>query len=138
MFDETNKYKNRGHFFFKKGDNLLTASKDVPELPGVYYIVKLARGKIELVYIGKSGTINQGGDFQDQLLKGRINNKQEGMNRQIYFEQKISEENIDALDIYWFVTMDRNHNDLPGYVEGLLMQRYFEVYGMLPPWNKCF
>jgi hypothetical protein len=37
-----------------------------------------------------------------------------------------------ALDIYWFATMDRNHCDLPSYVEGLLMQRYFEVHGRLP------
>ena len=138
MFDETNKYKSNGHFFFKKGDDLFASSKDVPELPGVYYIVKLARGKIDLVYIGKSGTINQCGDFKDQLLKGRINNKQDGMKCQIYFEQKIAAENIDALDIYWFVTMGNKHNDLPGYVEGLLMQRYFEVHGTLPPWNKGF
>ncbi|MBL0053017.1 MAG: hypothetical protein IPP29_16660 [Bacteroidetes bacterium] len=32
------------------------------------------------------------------------------------------EKNIDGLDIYWFVTMDKTNNDLPGYVEGLLMQ----------------
>ena len=138
MFDETKKYKDSGHFFFKNGDNLLTASKDVPELPGVYYIIKLARGNFNLVYIGKSGTINQSGAFKDQLLKGRINNKHDGMKRQSYFEQKIIEENIEALDISWFVTMNKKHNDLPGYVEGLIMQRYFEVHGTLPPWNKCF
>ena len=34
MFNETKKYKNSGHFFFKKGDSLLEVSKDVPELPG--------------------------------------------------------------------------------------------------------
>gem|GEM_PF-488285 len=132
MFDETKKYKNSGHFFFKKGDNLLAVSKDVPELPGVYYIVKLARGKISLVYIGKSGTINQDGAFKEQLLKGRINNKQDGVKRQTCFEENIAAENIDALDIYWFVTMDKMHNDLPGYVEGILMQRYFEIHGTLP------
>jgi len=48
------------------------------------------------------------------------------------------EENIDGLDIYWFVTMDASHNDLPGYVEGLIMQRFFEVHGRLPEWNKKF
>lgn len=138
MFDELKKYKNNGHFFFQHGDKLIEVSKEVPELPGIYYIIRLANGRIDLVYIGKSGTINQNGKFRDQLLKGRINNKQDGMKRQQYFEQKISEENVDGLDIYWFVTMDQNNNDLPGYVEGVLMQRYFEVHGKLPPWNKCF
>jgi hypothetical protein len=64
MFDETNKYKNSGNFFFEKGDQLSEVSKQVPEEPGVYYILKLAKGKVELVYIGKSGTLqhmnNQG------------------------------------------------------------------------------
>ena len=138
MFDETNKYNNNGHFFFQKGDRLIDVSKDVPEMPGVYYILRLAKGKIDLVYIGKSGTINQSGIFKDQLLKGRINNKSNGIKRQNFFEQKIDEEIIDGLDIYWFVTMDKTINDLPGYTEGLLMQRYFEMHGKLPAWNKCF
>jgi len=136
MFDETNKYKTNGHFFFKRGDKLTEVSKDVPELPGVYYIVRLAKGKVDLVYIGKSGTITQSGKFKQQLLRGRINNKQEGIKRQEFFDKKMIIENIDGLDIYWFVTMDKTNNDLPGYVKGLLMQRYFDVYGELPPWNN--
>lgn len=138
MFSETKKYKHNGHFFFKKGDTLSAVSKDVPNLPGVYYIIKLAEGQIELVYIGKSGTLQQNGEFKDQLLRSRLNNKQEGIKRQQYFDQKVQEEQIDALDIYWFVTYDEKHQDLPGYVEALLLQRYFEVYGVLPPWNKEF
>ncbi|MBL7111061.1 MAG: hypothetical protein ISS19_03885 [Bacteroidales bacterium] len=138
MFDEIKKYKNNGHFFYKKGDRLAEASKDVPELPGVYYIIRLARGRVELVYIGKSGTITQSGQFKEQLLKGRINNKQDGMKRQDFFDKKMMAENIDGLDIYWFVTMDKSNNDLPAFVEGLLMQRFFEINGKLPLWNNDF
>ncbi len=138
MFDELNKYKNNGHFFFQKGDLLSVQSKDVPDLPGVYYILRLAHGKIDLVYIGKSGTVLQNGQFKSQLLKGRINNKQEGMKRQQYFEQKMEQENIDGLDIYWFVTYDKHNQDLPAFVEGLIIQRYLELYGCLPAWNKEF
>lgn len=139
MFSETKKYKHNGHFFFKKGDTLSLVSKDVPNLPGVYYIIKLAKGKVELVYIGKSGTMHQDGTFGSQMLKKRINNKQEKkIKRQDYFDQKVQEEQIDALDIYWYVTYDEKHQDLPSYVEGLLLQRYFEVHGTLPLWNKEF
>ena len=138
MFDETKKYKNNGHFFFKKGDSLKQLSKSVPDLPGVYYIVRLSNGRIELVYIDKSGTVLQNGQFKDQGLKSRLNNKQEGIERQDFFESRILKENIDALDIYWFVTFDAKSNDLPGFVEGLLIQRFFEVYGRLPLWNKDF
>lgn len=138
MFDETKKYANNGHFFFQKGDTLADVSKDVPELPGVYYILRLARGKVDVVYIGKSGTISQNGKESEQLLRDRINYQQAGITRQSFFDKKMVAEKIDALDIYWFVTIDESNNDLPGYVEGLLMQRYFELYGQLPRWNKTY
>jgi len=138
MFDEVSKYKNNGHFFFRDGDNLAMASKQVPDLPGVYCIFRLSRGLINLVYIGKAGTVTRDGNFKEQMLRGRLNNKQEGIKRQDFFIQKIVEEDIDALDIYWYVTFDKTNQDLPGYVEGLLLQRYFELNGKLPQWNHDF
>lgn len=138
MFKELDKYKQNGHFFFEKGTKLKVASKDVSNRPGVYYVLKLSKGKIELVYIGKSGSMLQNGNFKDQLLFKRLNNKQDGVKRQIFFDAKILKEDINSLNIYWFVTIDEKNNDLPGYVEGLLMQRFYEVYGCLPAWNKCF
>ena len=136
MFDELDKYKNKGHFFFKKGDDLKATSKDVPNIPGVYYVLKLARGKVDLIYIGKSDIIQQNSKFKEHGLQDRINTRQEGKKYQEFFDLKCSEENIDALDIYWFVTFDRQNQDLPGFVEGLIMQRYFEIYEKLPLWNK--
>ena len=138
MFDETKRYKNNGHFFFRKGESLKQLSKDIPDLPGVYYIVRLAGGRIELVFIGKSGTIKQNGKFNDPGLKSQLNSKQDGIERQEFFESRILKENIDALDIYWFVTFDKKSQDLPGFVEGLLIQRFFEMYGRLPLWSKEF
>ena len=138
MFDETRKYKNNGHFFFRKGDNLKQVSKSVPDLPGVYYIVRLSKGRIELVYIDKSGAIQQNGQFKGQGLQSRLNSKQEGIERQGFFESRILKEDIDGLDIYWFVTFDIKSKDLPGFVEGLLIQRFFEIHGRLPLWNMDF
>ena len=135
MFDELRNYKNNGHFFFKNGDSLREVSKDVPDLPGVYYIIRLAGGRVELVYIGKSGSIEQDGQFKKQGLRGGLNNKQNDLHRQDYFEKKFREENIDGLDIYWFVTFDKSNKDLPVYVEGLIMQIFFERHGSLPAWN---
>jgi len=132
MFDETKKYKTQGHFFFKKGNSLKEQSVDVPELPGVYYILRLAKGKVDLVYIGKSDNDLQSGSTVGASLADALTQAV------AQFENKMTEENIDGLDIYWFVTMDKTNNDLPGYVEGILMQRYFDIHGKLPPWNKCF
>ncbi|WP_348811076.1 hypothetical protein [Flavobacterium maritimum] len=136
MFEDITKYKNCGNFSFRKGDNLAQLSKNVPEKPGVYYILRLAKGKVDLVYIGKSGTVLQDGSFKSQLLRGRLNNKQEGVKRQVYFDMKMDQENIDGLDIYWFVTVDDKNNDLPGFVEAVILQRFYETHGKLPEWNK--
>lgn len=135
MFDEVEKYKNNGHFFFKKGDDLKQVSATVPEMPGVFYILRLSKGHVDLVYIGKSGTLKQNGKFKNQLLNKSLNNEQNGTKRQDFFNQKMVQEDIDGLDIYWFVTQDKNHHDLPEYVEGTILQRFYEVYGRLPEWN---
>ena len=129
MFSELKKYKNKGHFFYEKGMNLKELSKTVPNLSGVFYILKLAKGKISISYISQSGIENKG-------LNESINGLQNGINRQEYFDHKISKENIDALDIYWFVTIDKQNNDLPTFVEGLIMQTFYKLNGKPPEWNK--
>lgn len=138
MFDETKKYKNNGHFFFKKGDDLKQLTKNVPDLPGVYYIVRLAKGSVDLVYIDKAGVIQQNGQFKGQGLQSRLNGKQDGIEMKDFLESRFSKEKIDALDIYWFVTLDAKSNDIPGFVEGLLIQRFAEINGRLPSWNSGF
>jgi hypothetical protein len=138
MFQELDKYKNNGHFFYTKDNLLSEQSKGVPDLPGVYLVYRLARGKIDIVYIGKSGTIQQNGKPKGQGLRKRLNNTQQGLNRQDYFNTKIEEENIEALDIYWYVTFDDDYRDLPSFVEGLLIQKYFNLFGQLPIWNHEF
>ena len=129
MFDELKKYRKNGHFFFKKGNSLLEVGKKVPDRPGVYYIMRMANGKADLVYLGKSG------------IKTRYVNENKSQLKQSIVDQlglvdmKMSETNIDGLDIYWFVTFDKDHHDLPEYLLGLIIQTYFDVYGRLPEWN---
>ena len=129
MFDELKRYKKKGHFFFRKEDSLAQVSKAVPELPGIYYIIRLAKGRVELVYMGKSEVSTTAGSTKNKMLKQSINGLQRFLNN------RMSGADIDALDIYWFVTMDAANNDLPGYVEGLIMQRFYDVQGRLPEWN---
>lgn len=136
MFEKLEKYTSKGHFFFRNGDKLKEVSKGVPNLPGIYYILRLSKGKIEIVYIGKSGTLKQDGTFKEQGLRKRINNQQEGVDRETFFNTKLQEEQIEALDIYWFVTVEKDKIDIPGFIEGQIIQEYFNIYSMLPDWNK--
>jgi hypothetical protein len=138
MFDDLSKYKTKGHFSFKNGDSLVTVSKNVSNSQGVYYILRHSRGEVELVYIGKAGTIKEDGSFKKQTLRGRIRNRVKKQSRESFFESKFIDENIDRLEIYWYVTINNKFQDIPGYVEALLLQRYFEMKRKLPPWNNCF
>ena len=137
-FDDLKKYKNCGYFQFRIGDSPYHQSKDVPDLLGIYTFEKKTNESSEVVYIGKSGTLNQNGSFKNQFLKKRLNNKLIGIKRQQFFDQKLEDELFDTLIIHWFVTFDDNQQDLPSYIEAKLIQEYFEKYKCLPSWNNNF
>jgi hypothetical protein len=61
MFDELNKYKLNDHFFFKSTDNLNLVCNAPNDKSGVYIIYQLKNGRIELIYIGRSGEIKPDG-----------------------------------------------------------------------------
>ncbi|NOQ72979.1 MAG: hypothetical protein GQ574_13300 [Crocinitomix sp.] len=136
MFDVLDKYKNNDHFFFQKGDKLRTVSKGVPNEPGIYLVYKLANGRIELVYIGKTEVEGEKGQLLTDGLKDSINDYHDGVKREAFFNQKIKNEAIDAFDIYWYATFDKKNQDLPTYVQGLILQFHYELHGQLPQWNK--
>jgi len=130
LFDELSKYKNNGHLFYKTGDDVLKLSQKLPNEPGVFYILKLAKRKIKLVYIGKSVSTKA----DNQTLNALFNDREKGITLHHFFDKKIKEETIDALDIYWFVT----DNDNPSEVANKVLQNHYDLFGSLPDWNKLF
>jgi hypothetical protein len=139
MFDELDKYKSNDHFFFSESDELKTVCNAPNNGIGIYIVYELNGGKIELIYIGSSGKILQNGNKKVRIggMWDRIvNGKQFGDARKRSWKTKIEEEKIEALDIYWYETFDKLNNDIPNTVEGILIQKFYEVYGMLPKWNK--
>lgn len=139
MFENSLKnYAVNGSFTFKTGDALSKQSKAVPNLPGIYIIYTITSNTKELVYIGKSGTMINDGSFKTQLLRKRLNNRHAGVSRQVYFENKLKDEDIETLEFNWYVTFEGSNIDVPGFVEGNLLQNYFVQNKKLPPWNKDF
>ncbi len=45
-------------------------------------------------------------------------------------------ENIDALDIYWYVTHGIYNEDFPREIKITLLNKYLSIHGRLPRWNK--
>jgi hypothetical protein len=138
MTNLLSKYKHLDTFIFKMGDNLREVC-NAPKMPGVYLVYAFNRHETsQLVYIGKSGTMNQNGTFSKQSLNGRLLNQHYGLPRQGYFEKQIKQFGFAYLKVEWYVTFDDNHTDLPGYIEGLLIQEFFNVNRKLPDWNKKY
>lgn len=100
--------------------------------------MRLANDRIDLVYIGKSGTINKDGFFKTQGLNDQINKQPEGETRQNFFDAKCKDERIEALDIYWYVTIDKINQDLPGYAQAIVLQKYFDIQGDFRPGIHLF
>jgi len=139
MIDELNKYKTSDHFFFDRGGTLAEVCNAPKNKSGVYLIYALAHGKIEFIYIGASGmktSTDENRHRKGGLYDKIVNGKQFGQKRKEAWPKKLKEENIDALDIYWFVTIDNNYQDIPADVEAMLLQKYRDIYGDLPRWNE--
>ena len=119
------KYNSKGHFFFALEDDLKTQCNAPKDGVGVYLIYQLKADKIKLVYVGSSGKIYQNGDLkirQGGIYDRLVNGKQFGERRKISWKKKIENDNIEALDIYWYETFGEINSDIPSAVEGRILQ----------------
>jgi hypothetical protein len=143
MFDELEKYKQNDHFFFKKTHLLRDVCNAPTTQSGVYIVYALAKGRIDLIYIGRSGEklangniknrVTGLGGIKDDIVNGLHFN---GKPRRISWPAQMIKQDIEALDIYWWVTYDDDSKDCPREIEKTILTKYFELYGQLPRWNK--
>jgi hypothetical protein len=144
MFDELNKYEHNNHFYFKPTDSLRQACNAPTDKSGIYIFYALKNGKIELIYIGRSGEVKSDdslfirkaglGGLKDRLVNG----KQFGEPRRNSLKAKMLKEKIEALDIYWYATHNDKFVDCPRILENKLLQKHFDIFGRLPKWNNEF
>ena len=143
MFDELNKYKNKNHFFFRPEDGLSEVCNAPNDKSGIYLVYALVQGKIELVYIGisgleqKDGTLKTRkaglGGMKDRIVNGHHFGKTP---RRRSWPIQMLKENIEALDVYWWVTYENELRDFPRRIEESLLKKHMDLYGCLPRWNK--
>ncbi|SFW85390.1 hypothetical protein [Chitinophaga sancti] len=140
MFDILNKYKDQGHFFLTPENNLQSVSNAPTDKGGVFIIYALKKGRVEMIYIGHSGKLEKDGSFS---------NKMEGLNDEIVnanqfgktpahiaWKKQMIRENIEALNIYWYVTYDAEHKDCPDVLKKNLLRQHQDIFGTFPKWNK--
>ena len=135
------KYKNADHFFFKPEDSLSQSCNAPKKGSGIYLVFIAETEAKELIYIGRSGCVQNDGKIKHRKggLNDRIvNGKQFDKPRRTSWPSKMKEENIKELEICWYETFNYKVKDIPAYVEAKLLQRFFEINGRLPNWNKEF
>ncbi len=139
MFDILEDYAIQDHFFVNPDSDLSAVCNAPRNAVGVYLVYSLHHGEVELVYIGSSGKVLQDGSVRYRVggLYDRIvNGKQFGEARRRSWKKRMVTEEIDALDVYWYHTMDNEVQDIPSYVESYLLQAHYSLYRRLPRWNK--
>ena len=95
MFDELSEYKTNDHFFFKGDDSLDKVCNAPKDGSGVYLIYALAHGRIELIYIGSSGKMQNDGKLKQRnggLYDRIVNGEQFEQIRKISWPKKMKEE----------------------------------------------
>lgn len=125
MFDILNKYKNKGHFFLNPTDALEEKCNAPADKSGVYLVYELKNGRINLVYVG-SGVKND-------LKQNIINGPKPANIRAQSWPVKMLSENIDALDIYWWVV--ENGKDNPADIARSIMSMHKFMFDANPKWN---
>lgn len=137
-FKSLKQYKKKGSFIFKNGDDLGLVCNAEKESSGLYIVYANKKKKYSLLYIGISGKLINDGSFKTRkggMHDRLVNGKQFGKQRKFSWKDIILKDEIDELYIEWYDTFLYQRH-IPKYVEGLLLQKYFEHYLALPPWNK--
>lgn len=141
MFDELSKYKSTNHFFFNSEDDLSKVCNAPKNGVGVFLVYALKNGRIELVYIGASGKLLQNGNLNERIggiNDTIVNGKQFEVERRKSWKSIVEYNKIEALDVYWYETFDQENFDIPNTIKGLMLQKFFDIYGTLPKWNKDY
>lgn len=141
MIDLMEKYESNGHFFFDSNKELDRVCNAPKKGVGVFIVFELKNGRVKMVYIGSAGKITQVGKKKtgkDGLYGSLVNGMQFDKPRWISWKEKLKNEKIDALDVYWCETFDKNNADIPATIEAFMMQKHYDIHGQLPKWNEEF
>lgn len=126
MFQKPKNYTDNDHFFFEAEKDLEKVCNAPKDKDGVFKVLELRKGRINLVYIGYS---KSGGLF-NEIVNGLHYDKNP---RKTGWTSQMLKDKTDALDIYWYVTDDKE-SQKKEQVD--MLKDFIEQTGKLPKWNK--
>jgi hypothetical protein len=126
MFQEPKNYTENDHFFFEADKDLEKVCNAPKDKDGVFKVLELRNGKINLVYIGYSNSVG----LFNEIVNGLHYDKN---SRKIGWTYQMLKDKTDALDIYWYVTNDQDGQKKE---QADMLKDFVNQTGKLPKWNK--
>jgi hypothetical protein len=126
MFQEPEKYTDNDHFFFKASDDLDAVCNAPKDKDGVFKVIELRNGRVDLVFIGFSKSAG----LYSEIVNGLHFDKNP---RKLGWTYQLLKDRTDAIDIYWYVT---TMGDSTKKVLVDMLKVCLELHGKLPPWNR--
>lgn len=93
---------------------------------GVYVVRQKSTNQV--IYVGKAGTMQQGGTYKKQDLQERLVNRENGQARQVVFGQRV----VDHGELLIEYVVLKSKSLISGYIEARLLQAYFDDNQKLP------
>lgn len=125
MFQEPENYTDTDHFFFTAADELEKVCNAPKDKGGVFKVIELRNGRVNLVFIGYSDT-----SLFQEIVHGQHHDKN---TRELGWTYQLLKDKTDALDVYWFVT---ELTDNPKKIQTDMLKDFIDQTGKLPIWNK--
>ncbi|MEO0059953.1 MAG: hypothetical protein RLZZ312_1600 [Bacteroidota bacterium] len=142
MYKEFKKFKITNTFQFTNADSLETVCNAPENANGIFIVNAISEETSELIMVGSTGTIqndgtvkSKNGGLYDKIVNGHQFAK---TGRKYSWPAQMKIENIEKLEITWFDTFNDKNKVIPTYIEGQILQNYFDEHGKLPRWNVAF
>jgi hypothetical protein len=142
MSKELKKFKIKNQFNFAVDDNLELVCNAPDTGAGIFIVYGIEGEQKELIMVGSTGTIQNDGTLKSKnggLFDKIVNGHQFAKTGRKYtWSTQMKLENIERLEVYWYETFNNENKVIPTFIEGQILQNFFDENGKLPKWNVAF
>jgi hypothetical protein len=142
MNKELNKFKINNQFNFSIDDNLEVVCNAPHAGAGIFIVYAVEGENKELIMVGSTGTIQNDGTLKSKnggLFDKIVNGHQFAKTGRKYsWPSQMTLENIEKLEVQWYETFNEKSKVIPTFIEGQILQNFFDENGRLPRWNVAF
>lgn len=142
MNTELNKFKIKNQFSFSIDNNLELVCNAPDAGAGIFIVYAVEGENKELIMVGSTGTIQNDGTLKSKnggLFDKIVNGHQFAKTGRKYsWSAQMKLENIERLEVYWYETFNDSDKVIPTFMEGQILQDFFDENSKLPRWNVAF